>query len=103
MGAWCRTDLIRRQTGPGRKRGTIPFRRRALKETVDEFEQPLGAALRGSDRDDHDRQPAVLLDAVRQSDSDGYRVEALRDLARLHAVHPVPDVGAAARRMAHRL
>ena len=58
--------------------------------------------VRIADRDDHDREPAVCLDAVRQAAAGGHGLEALGHPVRVHAVHPVPDVGAAARRLAHR-
>ena len=65
-------------------------------------QQSLVPARRVADRDDHDREPAVCLDAVRPAAAGRHRLEALGHPVRVHAVHPVPDLGAAARRLADR-
>ncbi len=59
-------------------------------------------AGRRTDCDDHDRQPPVRLDIVRPTAAGGHRLEVVGHPVRLHAVHPVPDVGPATRRLAHR-
>ena len=53
-------------------------------------------------RDGHDCEPAVRVDAVRATAAAGHRLEAVGDPIRVRAVHPVPDMGAAARRLADR-
>ena len=58
--------------------------------------------VRVADRDDHDREPAVRVDAVRQADAGRHRLEAVRHPVGVHAVHPVSDLGAAARGLADR-
>ena len=57
---------------------------------------------RGRHRDGDDCEPAVFVDAVRQAAPAGHRLEGLRYPMGVHALHPVPDVGAARAGMADR-
>ena len=75
---------------------------RELKRWRDESGQSLVSARRLVDRDDHDREPAVRLDAFRPAAAGRHGLEALGHPIRVHAVHPVSDLGPAARWMAHR-
>src|SRR5467141_1094822 len=68
----------------------------------DEPEQSLGAAWGVARGDDHDRQPAVLVDALREADSGRNRMEAVRDLPGVHVVHPLSDMGPTTRRLVDR-
>ena len=67
-----------------------------------EHQQSLVPAHRLAHRDDHDRQPAVCVDALRGPDAERDRVGAVRHSGGVHALHPVPDLGAAARWLAGR-
>ena len=70
--------------------------------SIGEHQQPLVSALRFADRDDHDRQPPVLLDVVRRADANGDEVEVVRHPVGVHALHPVPDLGATGAGISHR-
>ena len=85
----------------GGRRESASCRRQSQSE-AHEREQSLVPARRLADRDDHDREPAVRVDAVRPAAAGEHRLEAFGHPVRLHAVHPLPDLGAAAGRLAHR-
>ena len=75
---------------------------RSRRRLHSEHQQSLVSARRVADRDDHDREPAVRVDAVRQADADGTGWKLSDIQWRVHAVHPVSDVGPAARGLADR-
>src|SRR4029450_11339921 len=72
------------------------------RESHREHQQSLVPACRIAHPDDHDRPPAIRVDALRRPDAEADRVGTHRYPVRLRALHPLSDVGAAARRLARR-
>ena len=62
--------------------------------------QSVVPARRVADRDDHDREPAIRLDAVRGADAVGHGLAAIRHSGGVCLVHCVPNLGAAVQRLA---
>ena len=60
------------------------------------------SARRICDRDGDDREPSILLDAVRPAHAKSHGMETLRHPVGLLAVHSSPDLGPAAGWMVHR-
>src|SRR5205823_790965 len=63
--------------------------------------EPLDSARRRSDRDDHDREPAICLDFIYRSHHSGYRLETLRYPMGLDAVYRLGNLGDAFLRLDH--
>ena len=87
--------------GPALRGGTSPSVMSGWR-LHSEHQQSLVPAHCVAHRDDHDRQPAICVDALCRPDAEADGLGAVRHSRRVHSLHPVSDLGAATRWLARR-